>query len=114
MHRTVIDSIQTREDFEALQRHPTYRIADRNAKRFAAAVLMPPSLVIKLAGETYPKIIQYAGYSNSEAVLKCLASELAKRFEVSTLSMSIRLKEWPMRIRERVENAIRDKLPYLP
>ncbi len=87
---------------------------ERNAKRLAAAILMPADAVLLAARETYPRLVRVAGFTNAEAVKKHLAGQLAKRFEVSVHAMSIRLAEWPMRVFERVDQAMHEKLDFLP
>jgi hypothetical protein len=113
LHRSVIDQVLTPEDFEELQRHHRWHEMDRNAKRFAAAVLMPGAQLIAEAQGTYPQLVRAVGFANVQAIKKQLAFLLAKRFEVSQQSMTIRLTEWPMRVYERVEAAVRDQLDFL-
>jgi Zn-dependent peptidase ImmA (M78 family) len=86
---------------------------DRNAKRFAAAVLMPGEQVSREAEQVYSKLVRAAGFGDVAAVKKYLASQLAKQFEVSPQAMTIRLREWPMKIEDRVDQAMRAQLDYL-
>ena len=86
---------------------------DRNAKRFAAAVLMPGAQIVSQAGGTYPQRVRSVGFGNVNAFKKQLAFLLVKRFEVSQQSMTIRLSEWPMRVFKGVEEAMRVQLDYL-
>jgi hypothetical protein len=69
---------------------------------------------VDLAEKTYPRLAKVAGYSNAEAIKKYLASQLAQRFQVSAKTMQFRLGEWPMKIFERVDLAVQEKLDYLP
>ena len=57
LHRTIIDQTQSPEDFRQLQQHHRWHEMDRNAKRFAAAVLMPGAAVIEEAQSTYPRLV---------------------------------------------------------
>jgi Zn-dependent peptidase ImmA (M78 family) len=114
LHRQLIDQVCNADDFRQLQNHYRWHQMERNAKRLAAAMLMPADAVLLFARETYPQLVRVAGFGNAEPVKKYLASQLAKRFEVSVQAMTIRLREWPMRVFERVEAAMRDKLDFLP
>jgi hypothetical protein len=87
---------------------------ERNAKRYAAALLMPGKYLSASAAEVYSELVSHAGTDNPEAVKKWLRTLLAKKFEVSETAMHHRLGEWPMKIYERIEQALRDGLPYLP
>lgn len=101
------------DDFVALQRHPQWYRADRNAKRFAAAVLMPGAQLLKHAQELYPRFVDVAVFGNANAVLSQLVAKLSQRFEVSPQSMRCRLGEWPMKIAEKVARSMQDQLRYL-
>ncbi len=114
LHRPLVDAIDSIETFRCLQRHAKAPEIERNAKRFAAALLMPGDAVTGAAREVYPKLVKTAGFGDVQAVLKFMATLLAKQFEVSTETMSYRLREWPMRIFERVEDAVKNGLSFLP
>ena len=114
LHRRLIDAINDVATFRELHQHPRFHQIERNAKRCAAALLMPGSAVVELAQEIYPQLVKVAGFNDVTAVQKYLASQLAKVFEVSAETMRYRLNEWPMRIFDRVAQAIQDKLTYLP
>jgi Zn-dependent peptidase ImmA (M78 family) len=100
------------DDFRTLQQNRHWHEMDRNAKRFAAAILMPGEQLTNAAGTLYPKLVRVAGYGDAAAVKKHLGSLLAKQFEVSAQAMNIRLKEWPMHIADRVDQAIKDQVDY--
>lgn len=114
LHRNVIDQINSNADFRELQSHDQWHRMDRNARRFAAAVLMPPSAVADEAQQVYKTIARRAFGAGADAVLGAMASEMARRFGVSPSAMKHRLTEWPMRIAERVSNAVSEHLDYLP
>ncbi|MCB9872542.1 MAG: ImmA/IrrE family metallo-endopeptidase [Planctomycetaceae bacterium] len=114
LHREIIDQVSTVDDFRIVQRHPEWWVVERNAKKFAACVLMPAQHVIRASEELYPQLVRVAGYGHPEAILKHLASLLAKRFEVSPESMTYRLREWPVNIEDRVRSGINAQLDYLP
>lgn len=113
LHRSLIDQINDESDSRELQNHYQWHTLERNAKRFGAAVLMPPERVIRAAEEWYPKLVDAAGFGSVEAIVKVLTSKLAEEFQVSAGAMRYRLTEWPLRIKDRIERAMRDHLDYL-
>lgn len=114
LHRTVIEQIDTPAKFRELQSHPQWAEVERNAKRYAAALLKPGKALSASAEKVYAQLVRHAGTDNVEAVKKWLRSLLAKEFEVSETAMHHRLGEWPMKIYSRVEQALHDGLTYLP
>lgn len=114
LHRELVDAISDVASFREMQQHPLFRQIERNAKRFAAAILMPGSAVVQRAQATYPRLVKVAGFGDIGAIQKYLASQLAKDFEVSAETMRYRLTEWPMRVFERLAQALEDRLTYLP
>jgi hypothetical protein len=113
LHRTVIEQIDTPAKFRELQAHKQWAEIERNAKRYAAALLMPGKALSESAERVYAQLVRQAGTDNAAAVKKWLCSLLAREFEVSEMAMHHRLGEWPMKIYSRVEQALHDGLPYL-
>jgi Zn-dependent peptidase ImmA (M78 family) len=113
LHREVIEQVTSVEDFCRLQSHKEWYVCERNAKRLAAAVLMPPQELLGESNRIYRQLVQAVGYANLEAVEKHLCAQLSKRFEVSPKAMSFRMNEWPMRIHERLQEAMDARLETL-
>ena len=113
LHRSVIEKVDSFDDWSALQRHRLWRDVERNAKRFAAAILMPGGAVVRVAEEEYPRLLRAVGFTNVEAIEKYLVLQLAKRFDVSQQTMRYRLDEWPVRVLERMHKSFQDRLDYL-
>lgn len=113
LHGNVIRQLSDVNDFRQLQRHPQWNEIERNAKRFAAAVLMPGSVLLTEANAVYRLLVKHAGYGNFAVVQKYLKNQLASRFEVSPETMGYRLDEWPMKINTKVESAMQAGLDYL-
>ncbi|HUT60588.1 MAG TPA: ImmA/IrrE family metallo-endopeptidase [Phycisphaerae bacterium] len=113
LHRKVIDAVHTIDDFREFQRHYRNVEMERNAKRFAAAILMPADAVLSEAARLYRLFVRAAGFGDPGAIKRQLARQLAKRFQVSSQSMEYRLTEWPMRVFERVDQAMKDQLDFL-
>jgi Zn-dependent peptidase ImmA (M78 family) len=113
LHESVIKEVCAIDDFYRLQKHKQWYEAERNAKRFAAAMLMPSEALLRESKRIYCELVRTAGYGNVEVVKKYLCNHVAKLFEVSPQAMSIRLREWPMRVYERVEEAMGARLETL-
>jgi hypothetical protein len=113
LHGDVIRQMSDVDDFRTLQSHPDWKKIEANARRFAAAVLMPGSVLLVEANAVYSKLVKTAGYNDLDAIQKYLKNLLASRFEVSPESMGYRLNEWPMRIMAKVEVSMDARLAYL-
>ena len=117
IHGDAIRQVKSPYDFLLIHSHPKWPVFDRNAKRLAAALLMPARTIIEDGGAWYSKITsslpEQMKYSNPVAVKKMIISKLADRYDVSVQSMEIRLSEWPIRLLEKIENAMRERLDFL-
>lgn len=118
IHGEAIQHVKSPKDFCLIHSHPKWPTFDRNAKRLAAALLMPARTIIEDGSEWYSKVISALPanlrYSNSNAIQKTIISKLADEYDVSFMSMQFRLGEWPIRILERIQNAVQEKLDFLP
>lgn len=117
IHRPAIEAIKCPNDFSMLHKHSNWYTYERNAKRLAAALLMPARHLGKDARDLYAEIIeklpeQYK-YTQCDAIKSKLTALLAKRYEVSVQSMGIRLKEWPIQILNKIDQAMKNRLPFL-
>lgn len=113
LHKNAIDKIKTVEDFKALQNHIEWHTHERNAKRLAAALLIPSGNVLDDSRQLYSQMVTIAGYDNPEIIKKYIANDLAKRYEVSPQAMKIRLNEWPVKAMERIDRAMKNGLDFL-
>jgi len=113
LHRNIMAQVQTLEDLLALHAWSGYHEIDRNAKRLAAALLMPTITVSREARALYPRLVKAAGFGDPAAVEAHLAERLARLHGVSAQSMRHRLREWPLRITQKVERAMRERLTVL-
>ena len=91
LHRSVIEQIDTLAKFRELQAHKQWADVERDAKRYAAALLMPGKSLSASAERVYAQLVRQAGTDNAAAVKKWLRSLLAKEFEVSETAMHHRL-----------------------
>jgi Zn-dependent peptidase ImmA (M78 family) len=106
LHRAVLERVEDIATAVALMNHESYWEMDRNARRFAAATLMPPDEVVAAARRHFPGIIDYLGYAGPGSVMAALSMALGQEFRVSAEAMRYRLRNWPVRIEDRVERAL--------
>ena len=117
LHRALIDAVATADDFRKLHNRTDWALIERNAKRFAAAILIPATALASEAGHAYEVIVGQPQSCRAiregepsrwiEPVKTHLCNELLRRFQVSRPAMHHRLGEWPERIYERVERSVK-------
>jgi hypothetical protein len=112
LHRDVVARIDRPEEFQQLHNHIVGTRVERNAKRFAAALLMPTDKLSQEAKTVYRQLVQRVGTDNPGPVLKWLCSQLAQKFRVTEAAMNFRLQE--MRVYEDVERALHRGYSNLP
>ncbi len=117
IHRDALMQVKNPKDFIAIHSHPQWNIFDRNAKRLAAALLMPARTVARSAGEWYSKIIDVlppaTKYTNPDMIKKNITSQLADQYDVSLASMRFRLGEWPIQVLDKIDTAMREGMDFL-
>ena len=89
-------------------------VLHRNARRFAAAILMPIHTLVTNTQRVYGELVSRVGTGDPEAIRKYVVSRLAQMYEVSAETMRIRLREHPHRLNERIEKALKEGLDCLP
>ncbi len=111
LHKDFFENIKDVKDAVNLYREiENHWHADRNAKRFAAALLMPPESLRQDAPKYYKQIVERVGFGDPHAVKRKLTSLLAKQYQVSFHAMEIRLGEWPVELRAKIDNALLEHL----
>lgn len=113
LHREIMTQIRNAADLAALHDWGGYATIDRNAKRLAAALLMPAVTVSREARALYQQLVGKIGFKDQETVHAQLVKQLARDCLVSAAAMRHRLKEWPLRITQKVERAMRQQLDFL-
>lgn len=118
LHKEVIDEITTEQEAAQLLAWKDYKLIDHHAKRFASAILLPPSLIAESAERIYTMLIKALDktvrFGNVDAIEDYLASEMSKIFQVSQSAMAIRLSHtWPAGIYNRVEQSMRNESEIL-
>ena len=104
--KTLTDSVKLHARIERIYR----RVIERDANRFASAILMPSPAIHSHVPLLYKEIVGEHGY-DSEYVLARLSSLLAGRYKVSTAAMEIRLKE--LDLDKKLATALNFRSPYL-
>jgi hypothetical protein len=112
LHRKVISQIDSPAGFQQLHNQIVGTKVERNAKRFAAALLMPADKLWAEAGTVYRQLVQRVGTDHPEPVLKWLCSLLAQKFRVNEAAMGICLKE--LGVNDKVQWALRRGYSTLP
>jgi Zn-dependent peptidase ImmA (M78 family) len=112
LHRQVIGQVDSPAGFQQLHNQIVGTRGERNAKRFAAALLMPVDKLGAEAGTVYRQLVQRVGTDHPEPVLKWLCSLLAQKFRVNEAAMGIRLKE--LGVNEKVRWALQRGYSNLP
>ncbi|MBN2020183.1 MAG: ImmA/IrrE family metallo-endopeptidase [Sedimentisphaerales bacterium] len=107
------DAIRAVTSADELQKHHDWHTHDRNAKRLAAALLMPAENVSKDARAYYTELVNITGFGDPNSVKKYLVKQLAERYDVSLASMRFRLNEWPIKIFDKIDQAMKDGLDFL-
>ena len=113
LHRAIMTQVRHAADLAARHDWSGYATIDRNAKRLAAALLMPAVTVSREARALYQQLVGTLGFEDQEAVQAHLAERLARRCLVSAQAMRHRLREWPLRITQKVDRAMRQRLGFL-
>jgi len=88
--------------------------AERNAKRFAAALLMPMPSFERQAAGIYAALRECASGNTGEQLINRLVALLVKFFRVSPEAVRYRLTEYPARLIDRIQMALQEGLPTLP
>jgi glycerol-3-phosphate O-acyltransferase len=109
LHRSVMAEIRSGKDLAELHAWAGYSDIDWNTKRFAAALLMPSITVAREARRLYPSLAKEFGFTDSDRLHATLVERLARIHCVSPQAMRKRLKEWPLKITQRVDEALRQQ-----
>lgn len=112
LHSQVCSNCRTVEDAIALRRRieNSYNFIERNANYFAGAILMPLRTLPEDTAKVYEALAKSFGY-DVNLIPDKLCSTLARRYEVSPQSMSIRLEQ--LNLKRKILAALRASSPYL-
>lgn len=117
LHREAIQVVTKPNDFLNIQQHHKWEKYERNAKRLAAALLMPVKELLNHSRQSYTNIIsklpEEYKFTNPDAIKHQIARLLAEKYEVSYQSMNIRLTEWPIAVFQKINEAMENRLDFL-
>lgn len=113
LHGDAIEKVRNIQDFKALQNHPNWHEHDRNAKWLAAALLMPPGYILDDSRKLYKQLVSTAGFGDPKGVKKYIRNLLADKYHVSVSAMEYRLKNWPINVVEKIDQAMQNRLDFL-
>lgn len=103
LHKNLINEVDSIKKAKNLLSNPDYKLMDRNAKRFAAALLMPYKIVIHDTEQLYHDIAVKSSGLGTNKYLAKIIDVLRKKYDVSRITMVHRFKEWPLNLIERIE-----------
>jgi hypothetical protein len=103
LHRSVILEIESPEDFVDIQRNPRWAIAERDAKYFGRALLMPRSHLHPATERTYKYLAIEFGFADKFQFWCALVAKLAAMFEIPLADAERRINEYPGGLKSRFE-----------
>lgn len=112
LHSQICGSCRTIEDSIALSKriNKAYNFIERNANYFAGALLIPQRNVVNDAAKIYEFMVKGGNY-DTKLDLNQLCATLAKRYEVNTQPMKIRLEQ--LGITKKIQRALLYRSPFL-
>lgn len=109
IHRKAIEQVKSPRDFIEIQASEKWHECERNAKRLAAALLMPARQVQEDAQRFYREMVAVVGFDHPDAVKKLLVSKMAEKYVVSVQTMQFRLNEWPIKALDKINTAMKNR-----
>jgi hypothetical protein len=74
---------------------------------------MPAENVAKDARAYYTDLVNITGFADPDSVKKYLVKRLAEKYDVSLVTMRFRLNEWPIKVFDKIDQAMKDGLDFL-
>ena len=105
LHRAVMLNVQEYEDFVDLQAHPKWARAERDAKYWARALLMPRHVLEEVSRSVYRQVVDELGFQDSFQICSIFVSHLATRFEIPSNEVQKRIDS-VNDLRQRLEKSI--------
>jgi hypothetical protein len=105
LHRAVMLDISECEDFVGLQAHPRWKIAERDAKYYGRALLMPQRMLEGVVKEKYEALASDRGFRDFFQFLSLLEAHVAVVFQVQVAEVRRRFDEYFGGLRARIEKS---------
>jgi len=106
LHRAVMLGIHELEDFIDLQKHSRWAIAERDAKYFARALLMPRRMLERVASEEYKRLARDIAFSDAYQFESLLMVRLSTVFDIPLIETRRRIEEYTGGMRTRLDKSI--------
>jgi len=106
LNRAVMLEIQDYHDFTALQEHPRWEIAERDAKYWGRALLMPAHLLEPAAQSIYRSIANELGFSDAFQFSALFTAHLATLFDIPQDEAQRRIDGYIGDLRGRMDRSI--------
>lgn len=91
-----------------------WRRADRNARRFAAAILMPLTTLVRNIERAYRACVRTTGFDDPERIRRFLIEYAADAYEVSREAADYRFRENRGYLDRRIAKGVERRLEWLP
>lgn len=109
LHRAVIMEIDTPQDFLEVHRHPRWAVAERDAKYFGRALLMPSVMMEPVASDIYRRVAAEIGFSDAFRFDHIFAVHMASTFEIPLADAKKRIDAYTGGLRSRLDMSIAAK-----
>lgn len=109
LHPALFLYVETVEDFIKLQSDPEWRRFERDARKFSAAIRMPPELLSLEAEQLYVRTIREEGFVDPNTIEKSIRNRLADSFRVNPDEMQRRICSWPCDLRSRIVASVQSQ-----
>ncbi len=111
IHRQLIEQVDSPDKFRELHNKLMEAKVERNAKRLAAALLMPKEQLWAEAEKEYNNWVTWQGTDEPERLTLMMLGSLSQKFKVSYQAMEIRMKE--LKVFDAVKDAANRGRPRL-
>lgn len=113
LHRAVMLDIRDTDDFLDLQAHPKWQVAERDAKYWGRAMLMPRYLLEREARENYERLAVELGFADSFHFSQVFIAHLAAIFQIPPADAQRRIDGYVGDLRGRLDKSIAARTDYL-
>jgi len=115
LHASCLPRVKTLpEGLKQYRQIQNWRRADRNARRFAAAVLMPMASLTRSIERVYRACVRTAGFEDPERIRSFLVDYVVAEYEVSREAADYRFRENRGYLDRRIAKGIENRLEWLP
>jgi AraC-like DNA-binding protein len=106
LHRAVMLDINSVDDFLDIQEHPNWDIAERDAKFWARALLIPGHLLEPVSQMIYKRVARELGFRDLFHFSAVFTTHLATAFEIPPEDAQKRIDQYVGDLRGRIERSV--------